>query len=162
MARKILSAVSLKSETGGELEICTVIANPYFTGYMCPPHKQRRLYLRVRDLARQLRKPETQAEAFFWTRVRNRKLNGLKFNRQFIIQCPLESEFTKYYIADFYCHELRLIVEVDGPIHTDQTDLDLVRTEHMHEQGYRVLRFLECRSPWRLGQCGEADFRTHP
>jgi len=66
----------------------------------------------------------------------------LKFDRQHIIQCPLDASFTKYYIADFYCHKLKLIVELDGPIHARQKELDLVRTEHMQERGYRVMRFL--------------------
>ena len=102
---------------------------------------QRSAYLRVREFARALRKRQTPTEAFFWTQVRDRRLFNLKISRQKIIQCPLDPTFTKFYIADFYCHEHMLIIELDGDIHEKQQEQDLVRTEHMESYGYRVLRF---------------------
>lgn len=99
------------------------------------------LYLRVRDLARRMRKNPTDAEDFFWEKVRDRRLFGLKFNRQFIIQCRITPEFIKFYIADFHCYEMMLIVELDGQIHLRQQSKDLIRTERMNEYGFTVVRF---------------------
>jgi very-short-patch-repair endonuclease len=57
--------------------------------------------------ARQLRQSETLAEEIAWNLLRDRKAFGLKFRRQ----QPLGG-----YIVDFYCHELRLIIELDGEV----------------------------------------------
>jgi very-short-patch-repair endonuclease len=109
---------------------------------MLPPHSnQRSAYLHVRKIARALRKNQTRAEIFFWSQVRDRRLFGLKFTRQHIIQCPFDPTFTKFFIADFYCHQLYLIIELDGDIHEKQQEQDLVRSELMENNGYRVLRF---------------------
>ncbi len=103
------------------------------------PHTE--LYLRVRILARRMRKNATPAENFFWEKVRNRKLFGLKINRQFIIQCRISPDFVKFYIADFHCHELKLVIELDGQIHLRQQSEDMIRTEHMIRYGFTVIRF---------------------
>lgn len=109
---------------------------------MLPTHSnQRSAYLRVRELARALRKRQTPAEVFFWEQVRDRRLLNLKITRQKIIQCPIDPTFTKFYIADFYCHEHKLIIELDGDIHEKQLHEDLVRSELMESNGYRVVRF---------------------
>ena len=104
-------------------------------------HSNKDLYLRIRALARELRKNQTPAEDFFWDKVRDRRLFRLKWNRQFIIQCPIEPGVIKYYISDFHCHQYKLIVEADGKIHLTQLDDDLIRTERMNEFGFTVLRF---------------------
>ena len=101
---------------------------------------QRQLYLRIRALAREMRKHPTPAEEFFWSQVRNRQLFGLKFTRQHVIQCPVDSTFTKYYIADFFCHACNLVVELDGKIHLKQMEADLIRTELLRRWNYNVLR----------------------
>jgi very-short-patch-repair endonuclease len=108
---------------------------------MLHQHKKNQLYLRVRALPRQMRKHPTTAEDFFWEKVRNRRLFGLKWNRQFIIPCLLNPNFTKYYIADFHCHQFKLIVELDGQIHLRQQTQDLIRTERMIQWGFTVVRF---------------------
>src|SRR5262249_11512528 len=63
-----------------------------------------------------------------------RRMFGLKFRRQ----VPID----RYIIVDFYCDELRLIVELDGLVHDDpqQVRKDLVRNERLQELGYRILR----------------------
>jgi very-short-patch-repair endonuclease len=104
-------------------------------------HGNKKLYLRIRALAREMRKNPTEAEDFFWEKVRDRKLFGLKWNRQFIIQCQIDPDYIKYYIADYHCHELMLIVELDGQIHLKQQDEDLLRSDRMKEWGFAVLRF---------------------
>ena len=62
-------------------------------------------------LVRELRQRQTPAECIFWEIVRNRRFHGLKFRRQHQIGL---------YIVDFYCHEKRLVVELDGDIHNDK------------------------------------------
>lgn len=101
----------------------------------------RELYLKIRGLAREMRKNPTKAEDFFWEKVRDRRLFGLKWNRQFIIQCPMDSIFTKFYISDFHCHKLKLIIELDGQIHLKQQQEDHIRTEHICEFGFTMMRF---------------------
>jgi very-short-patch-repair endonuclease len=82
--------------------------------------------------AREFRKQSTTAEAVLWEQLRNRRLAGLKFRRQH----PLGP-----FIADFYCAEKRLVIELDGGIHVEQPGYDQLRTERLTEHGYRVLRF---------------------
>ncbi len=103
--------------------------------------KQRDLYLKIRGFARRMRKNASAAEDFFWEKVRDRRLFGLKINRQFVIACHISDECTKYYIADFHCHEHMLIFELDGYIHLTQQEKDQIRTDHIREYGYTVLRF---------------------
>lgn len=74
----------------------------------------------------------TPAEKLLWEKVRDRRLNELKFRRQ----SPIGP-----FIADFYCAAHRLIVEVDGDIHDLHVDEDLARTRQFEDYGYRVIRF---------------------
>ena len=80
--------------------------------------------------ARQLRRQQTDAEQKLWSAIRNRQLAGLKFRRQ----VPIGA-----YIVDFYCHECRLVLELDGSQHLAQLEYDDIRTCFL--QGIRVLRF---------------------
>ena len=87
---------------------------------------------RLTKYARALRHNQTDAERKFWEQVRNRRLAGLKFNRQH----PIGT-----YIADFVCIEKRLIVELDGAHHTKQESYDSEREAFLASKGYRVVRF---------------------
>ena len=98
-------------------------------------------YQRVLEFARKMRKNPTIAEKYFWEKVRDRRLFGTKWNRQFVLQCQSDSTHIKFYIADFHCHEYKLIVELDGQIHLKQMDEDLIRTDEMNQYGFKVLRF---------------------
>ncbi|MCK5839013.1 MAG: endonuclease domain-containing protein [Bacteroidales bacterium] len=84
--------------------------------------------------ANHLRKNMTEAEKILWNELKNRKVKGLKFRRQH----PLH-----FYIADFYCHEQRLVIEVDGGVHMleKQKDNDENRTAELERFGIRVIRF---------------------
>ena len=86
------------------------------------------------ERARELRHQQTNAEVFIWRLLRNRQLAGAKFRRQH----PLEG-----YVADFYCHEHKLVIELDGGQHfTEQAIIkDQIRTERLSTLGIRVLRF---------------------
>jgi very-short-patch-repair endonuclease len=68
-------------------------------------------------LARELRKNSTKAERQFWFYVRNRRFHGYKFTRQIPIEFKLYDNKANFFIADFYCHHFRLIVEIDGDYH---------------------------------------------
>jgi very-short-patch-repair endonuclease len=84
------------------------------------------------NLARALRHRSTDAEKRLWERLRVRRLDGLKFKRQ----VPIGK-----HIADFVCFDARLIVEIDGGHHAEQTLSDAERTRSLEESGFLVLRF---------------------
>ena len=86
----------------------------------------------MKELARALRKNQTDAEKLLWYRLRNRQLAGCKFRRQQIIG-P--------YITDFLCLEPKLIIELDGGQHSEQKEQDEQRTRFLESMGYQVLRF---------------------
>lgn len=76
----------------------------------------------------------TDAELKFWNAVRAHRLMGLGFRRQF----PIAG-----YIVDFVCPAQKLIVEIDGSQHADETkaSYDAVRTARLEADGWTVLRF---------------------
>jgi very-short-patch-repair endonuclease len=88
----------------------------------------------IHERARELRKKMTYAESLFWNEVSNKRFLGFKFRRQH----PIGK-----YIADFYCHELKLVIEIDGNIHEffDLKEYDQGRTYELEEFGLKVLRF---------------------
>ena len=79
-----------------------------------------------------MRSQSTDAEKRLWERLRARRLDGLKFKRQ----VPIGD-----YSADFVCPDARLIVEVDGGHHANQTQADGERTRNLEAAGFFVLRF---------------------
>lgn len=94
----------------------------------------------AKQLCRDLRKRSTNAEKILWEVVRNRKLLNLKIHRQY----PIFYDFNginKFFIADFYCHEKRLVIEIDGSYHEQQRDYDNSRTEIINLLGIKVIRF---------------------
>ena len=95
----------------------------------------------ITELCRELRKHQTSAEEVLWDHLRNRKLFDHKFLRQHPI-C-VESRFGRnlYYIPDFYCHNCKLVIEADGPIHLFKKDYDKNREEVLAALGLRILRF---------------------
>jgi very-short-patch-repair endonuclease len=84
--------------------------------------------------ARELRRKATDAEKYLWSLLRNRQLAGYKFRRQH----PLGR-----FVLDFYCHEAKLCVELDGGQHaeTAQAEYDRERTAWLNQEGIRVIRF---------------------
>ena len=85
------------------------------------------------ELARRLRRRGTAPETLMWQCLRGRRMLEAKFRRQHVIGS---------YIADFYCHEARLVVELDGPSHRreDQREGDALRDEELRQEGFRVVR----------------------
>lgn len=82
--------------------------------------------------AKELRTQQTMIEQRLWYHLRAHRFMGLKFKRQ----KPIGR-----YIADFVCLELRLIIEIDGGQHAEQTEYDQVRDTWLRSEGYIVLRF---------------------
>jgi len=86
------------------------------------------------DFARQLRKNMTDAERRLWSVLQCKQLQGLKFRRQAAIG---------RFVVDFVCFSHKLIVELDGGQHNEESarSYDQRRTDWLQSQGYRVLRF---------------------
>jgi cyclase len=84
--------------------------------------------------AKELRKKPTKAEAVLWEQLRNHKLNGFRIRRQHVLG-P--------YIADFYCAETKLAIEIDGSIHdnADIKEYDAIRQRAIEFYGITVIRF---------------------
>jgi uroporphyrinogen-III synthase len=85
------------------------------------------------DRSKALRREQTKAERLTWGILRNRETHRLKFRRQ----VPIDE-----YIVDFYCDEMRMIVELDGDVHetSEQKRKDERRDRRLNELGYTVLR----------------------
>jgi very-short-patch-repair endonuclease len=81
-----------------------------------------------------MRKAETPAEKRLWSRLRSRRLSGLKFVRQ---------EPVGTFIVDFVCNDLMLAIEVDGATHSTEERItsDQRRTKYLNRAGFGVLRF---------------------
>ena len=85
------------------------------------------------ELARQFRKNPTESEDAVWQMLRNRQIKNLKWRRQQVIDG---------FIADFYCAELNVVLEIDGSIHEDEEviEYDAFRTSVFEERGIKVFR----------------------
>ena len=81
--------------------------------------------------ARELRHDGTIPERILWGLLRSGHLAGLKFRRQH----PVGP-----FVVDFYCHESRLIVELDGMSHDLRAEQDRQRTQYLESLGLRVFR----------------------
>ncbi|BAZ88274.1 endonuclease domain-containing protein [Dolichospermum compactum] len=79
-----------------------------------------------------MRTEATLAEKQLWQRLKNKQMLGLKFRRQQVID---------RFIVDFYCHEVKLVIEVDGEIHNYTQVEDAIRQEFLESLGLRVVRF---------------------
>jgi very-short-patch-repair endonuclease len=84
-----------------------------------------------RQFARQLRQEMTPQEKKVWQAVRGRRLGGLKFRRQQVIDG---------YIADFYCDHAGVVLELDGSVHANQVEYDAHRDRVIASRGLLVLR----------------------
>ena len=82
--------------------------------------------------ARELRRNSTFPERLLWGRLRASRLCGLKFRRQH----PVGP-----FLADFFCDEHRLVIELDGKSHDGNAEQDARRSAFIRSQGLRVVRF---------------------
>ena len=82
--------------------------------------------------AKILRDNMTTCEKLLWERLKLKQICGLRFRRQHPII---------FFIADFYCHEARLVIEIDGEIHTQRREYDDGRSAEMEKYFIKVIRF---------------------
>ena len=98
---------------------------------------------KLKPLSQELRKNQTKEEHLLWHNFL--KKYPLRFRRQYVIG---------NYIVDFFCHQARVVVELDGSQHYDpaQQEKDRQRTAYLQDQGLTVLRFtnLEVTRQFRL------------
>lgn len=87
-----------------------------------------------KEKRRELRKQQTPEELIFWAHVKGRRFYGYKFRRQYSIG---------NYVADFYCSELKLVVEIDGGQHYEEEKIkyDELRTKYFNDLGMKVKRY---------------------
>ena len=86
----------------------------------------------MKEFSRKLRKEMTKEEALLWYNFLRKY--PVRFRRQYIIG---------NYIVDFYCHQAKLVVELDGSQHCtpEEMEKDGLRTAWLQQQGLTVLRF---------------------
>ena len=86
----------------------------------------------IMEAARILRKNMTFHEKLLWEKLKLKQINGLRFRRQHPINI---------FIVDFYCHEAKLVVEIDGDIHLQRKEYDAGRSAEMKKYCIKVIRF---------------------
>ncbi|HNW57074.1 MAG TPA: endonuclease domain-containing protein [Bacteroidales bacterium] len=89
---------------------------------------------RIFKFAQEMRKNPTESEYVLWKNLKKFRAEGYIFRRQHPIDI---------FIADFYCHKLRLVIEVDGEIHNNEQSLehDEGRTGELEKLGIKTIRF---------------------
>ena len=87
---------------------------------------------KLNPLARNLRNKSTLAEVLLWNKLKQRKMEGYQFLRQ----RPIGN-----YIVDFFCHKLKLVIEIDGDSHENKVVEDEKRQNDLEKMGLTVLRF---------------------
>lgn len=88
----------------------------------------------LKEKARELRNNSTLGEILLWKKLKGKQCYGFDFHRQ----KPISN-----YIVDFYCHKLKLIIEIDGYSHNFKFEEDKKRDFDLNELGFTVLRFSE-------------------
>lgn len=86
------------------------------------------------EFAKSMRHSATDAENLMWQLLRAKRFMNLKFRRQHVIAS---------FIVDFYCHEIGLVIELDGSQHgtDDGLEYDAERTKFLESLGLRVVRY---------------------
>jgi len=84
------------------------------------------------ETARLLRRRMTYSESLLWEKLKGKQLLGLRFRRQHPIDI---------FIVDFYCHEAKLVIELDGGIHMDQIEYDDGREADIEKYNIKIIRF---------------------
>ena len=89
---------------------------------------------KVFELAKELRDRLTESEKILWEKLRLKRLNGYRFKSQH----PVAG-----FIADFYCHKAKLVIEIDGVYHNSksQSEYDANRSSVISEFGIKIIRF---------------------
>jgi len=104
------------------------------------PRVQYKNYKGIALMASDLRKNQTSSEKIVWDILRRRQVLGYKFLRQHPVFYRVDRDWVEFYIADFYCAELKLIIEVDGSFHNCSKDYDHERDSKLLNKGINVIR----------------------
>ncbi len=92
------------------------------------------------DFSRMLRRKETEAEKYLWNYLRDRRLQGEKFYRQFPIEVSWQGKDT-FFVVDFIHRKTGLVIEIDGSVHIKQREYDELREHILEGKGYQIIRF---------------------
>lgn len=99
-----------------------------------------------KEKRRELRRNQTYTEQIVWTHLRNRRMLGYKFRRQYSVDC---------FIIDFYCPELKLAVEIDGSVHDNQEQQKYDRERQSYIERFGI-EFIRIRNEEILGNANKA------
>ena len=91
---------------------------------------------KLKENATYLRNNSTLSEILLWKRLRNKQIRNCKFLRQKVIE---------NYIVDFYCHQLKLIIEIDGSSHCENEKKDQEKDGNLKNLGINILRISDSR-----------------
>ena len=86
----------------------------------------------MKQIARKLRNDMTLSEILLWQQIKGKQLLGYNFPRQ----KPIDE-----YVVDFYCPNLKLVIEIDGDSHDGKEEADFIRQKKLESMGLTVLRF---------------------
>jgi len=97
----------------------------------------------IQNAARNLRNNMTPAEIHLWWYIKDKNIE-----QRFMRQKPLyvyteDSWLDRFIIADFYCHNKKLVIELDGSVHLnpDIQELDKHKEFLLKQHGITVIRF---------------------
>ena len=97
-------------------------------------------YRGITLMARELRKNQTSSEKILWEKLRQRQMMGYIFLRQHPVFYKIINDRIDFFIADFYCAELKLVIELDGPIHETSFKNDKERDTKLLSKGLLTMR----------------------
>ncbi len=86
----------------------------------------------LKYIARRLRKNSSFSQKRLWHHLRKKQILGYRFNRQ----KPID-----HFIVDFYCHKLKLIIEVDHSNQKDRSESSFKRSRYLRSMGCNIIRF---------------------
>jgi len=101
-------------------------------------------YRGITLMARELRNNQTSSEKIIWEKLRQRQMMGFKFLRQHPVFYKIINDRVDFFIADFYCAELKLVIELDGPIHETSFEYDKERDTKLLSKGLLTIRIKNC------------------
>jgi len=97
-------------------------------------------YPEIKEIVKRLRSNATPEEKILWQELKGKKLAGEKFLRQHPIFYDRNLIDHRFFVADFYCSNKKLVVELDGKIHEYQKERDKWREEIIESKGIRIIR----------------------
>lgn len=96
---------------------------------------------RIVNHIRSMRKKSTRQEKRLWALLRDHQVNGYTFRRQHRVHMVITPLGVSYFVADFCCIKLKLIIELDGVVHENDPEYDKTRQAILEGKGYTCLRF---------------------